>query len=65
MGSMADFTITIIVKDVAEGDVTGLAQSIFDENANDFDAKLGDFKIRVGKLDRGNEFTIDWKPEEA
>jgi hypothetical protein len=54
------FTITIQIDDVAEGDVTGLAQEIWDNNAADFDAARGDFNLSISK----DGFPVDWEPTE-
>jgi hypothetical protein len=52
------YKITIIVKDVAIGDITDLAQRIWDEHAAGFDAKLGDFDLTISQ----GGFSIDWEP---
>jgi hypothetical protein len=57
---MADeYTITVRARDVAEGDATDLAQTIWDEHAEAFDAANGDFTVTVSK----DGFDIDWEPE--
>jgi hypothetical protein len=53
------YVIKIELREVAEGDVTDLAQSIYDENAESLDAAQGDFKISVSK----DGFAVDWSPE--
>jgi hypothetical protein len=50
------YRITIDMKDVAEGDVTDLAQQIYDDNAEAFDAERGDFVVAVSK----DGFAVDW-----
>jgi hypothetical protein len=52
------FTITITIKEVTEGDVTDVAQAIWDAHAEDLDAKLGDFELRIAR----DGFAIDWQP---
>jgi len=55
---MADFTITIKIKDVAAGDAETLAQDIWDNNAESFDAARGDFEIHISR----EGFPHDWEP---
>lgn len=52
------YTVTIRLRNVAEGDVTDLAQRIWDDHAADLDAPLGDFKLDIS---RGG-FPVDWAP---
>lgn len=59
---MADFRITIDIKDVTEGDVTGVADDIWNTHANDLDAHLGDFKLSIAKVDGGFTSDVDWQP---
>jgi hypothetical protein len=59
---MDGYRITIDINDVAEGDATGLAQRIWDEEAESFDAKLGDFKLTVSRVMGDSAFAIDWDP---
>lgn len=61
---MPDFRIVIDVKDVALGDVIGLAGDIWNVHANDLDAHLGDFKLSVVKVNGDHAFDVDWKPDE-
>jgi hypothetical protein len=61
MSAGSTYTITITLHNVAQGDVTDLAQTIWDENADDLDARLGDFAMVVS---RGG-FPIDWDPNDA
>lgn len=53
------YQIKIDLKNVADGDVTDLAQKIWDENAADLDASLGDFDVSISK----DGFPFDWTPE--
>lgn len=53
------YVIKIELENVTEGDVTSLAQTIWDENADDLDAKLGDFKLSVSR----DGFYIDFEPQ--
>lgn len=55
---MANYTITVEMKDVAEGDATDLAQKIWDENAEELDAARGDFAVHISK----DGFPVDWEP---
>jgi hypothetical protein len=63
---MTTFRIVIEMDNVAKGDATTLAQEIWDENAEDMDADLGEFRMQV---QRGNEhavgswFDTDWVPD--
>lgn len=59
---MNDFSLTIVVRDVAEGDATTLAQAIVDEHGEAFDASLGDFDVSVARMDDGHAFDIGWEP---
>lgn len=60
---MPDFRLIIDIKDVAEGDATSLAQAIWDENAESFDASLGDFQVSVQKVSDGAAtFDTGWEP---
>jgi len=61
---MADYRLVIDVKRVAEGDVTTLAQDIWNDHAESFDAELGDFKLNLAKLSDGHAFDVDWTPAE-
>lgn len=53
-----DFRIAIAMRNVAQGDAIDLAQRIWDENAESFDAARGDFDIHVS---RGG-FDTGWQP---
>lgn len=55
------YKITIEVKDVADGDVTDLADAIWNENAETFDADRGDFVVSISK----DGFDIGWEPTDA
>jgi hypothetical protein len=61
---MPDFRLIIDVKDVADADASDLAQRIWDEHAEDLDAKLGDFSINVLRFGPGSRLTFDtsWEP---
>lgn len=61
---MPDYRITMIVKDVARGDIEGVAQSIWDAHARDLDVDRGDFALAVVELIAGNGFDIGWEPYE-
>jgi hypothetical protein len=61
---MDGYRITIDINDVAEGDAISLARRIWDEEAESFDAKLGDFKLSVSRLMGNSAFNIDWDPAE-
>jgi hypothetical protein len=61
---MPDYRITIDVRDVAAGDIFDLAQKIWDDHADDLDAKLGDFKIVVTKTVGSSSYLVDWHPGE-
>jgi hypothetical protein len=60
---MPEYRIEIDIKDVAEGDVTTLAQDIWDNNAESFDAKLGDFALSIYKVDGSFTSIVDWVPD--
>lgn len=53
-----NYTLTIEIKDVAEADVTSLAQDIYDEHGDSFDAPRGDFTLSISK----DGFPVDWQP---
>jgi hypothetical protein len=58
-----DFRIVIDLKDVTEGDVTTLAQQIWDKEADSFDASLGDFEMTIRKVSpEGAQFDTGWEP---
>jgi hypothetical protein len=57
------FRIVIELREVTEGDVTGVAQDIWDTHSNDLDAKLGDFEITVFKVDGNFSSDVDWTPD--
>lgn len=57
-----NYRITIIVKDVAEGDATDLAQRIYDEHGEELDAPLGDFTVTVAQIDGSFAAEVDWEP---
>ena len=60
---MADFRLIIDIKDVTEGDAEGVAQDIWDTHANDLDAALGDFKVRLLEVKGGGvQFDTNWEP---
>jgi hypothetical protein len=61
---MPDFRIIIDIKDVTDGDAEGVAQDIWDTHANDLDAKLGDFKVRLLSVQSGAQFDTNWQPAE-
>jgi hypothetical protein len=54
------YTLTIEVRDVADGDITDLAQRIWDAHAAELDAARGDFTLRISK----DGFPFDWEPSE-
>jgi hypothetical protein len=53
------YTITIELDNVAEGDAVDLAREIWEANAESFDAKLGEFRLKVDK----DGFSVDWELE--
>lgn len=55
---MADYEIKVSVRNVADGDVTDIAQKIWDDNADACDAERGDFDVSIS---RGG-FPMDWTP---
>jgi hypothetical protein len=55
------YTVTIRLRNVAEGDVTDLAQRIWDEHAADLDASQGDFKLDISC----GGFPVDWAPPDS
>jgi hypothetical protein len=58
-----DYRVIIDLKEVAEGDVTSLAQQIWDREAESFDANLGDFEMRILKVSpEGAQFDTNWEP---
>jgi hypothetical protein len=58
-----EFVIAIRVRDVAEGDVTDLAQQVWDEHAESFDAPRGDFELSISMVHPGgNSFPFEWEP---
>jgi hypothetical protein len=62
---MADYTITVVIKDVAEGDVTDVAQEIWDTHAAELDASRGDFAVTIARAgDGGGWYGVDWTPDE-
>lgn len=61
---MADFRIQLDIKDVTEGDATGVAQEIWEKYADELDAKLGDFAVSVHKNSGGFTSLVDWQPDE-
>jgi hypothetical protein len=60
---MSNYRIIIDVKDVTEGDITGVAQEIWDAHADELDAKLGDFEIGVFYVEGNFSRTVDWEPQ--
>ncbi len=60
---MPDYRITIDVRDVTTADVTDVAQKIWDEHADDLDARLGDFKLVVTKTMGSSSYLVDWHPD--
>jgi hypothetical protein len=61
---MDGYRITIDLTNVAIGDATTLAEQIWNENAEAFDAKLGEFKMSVLKVNDDHAFDVDWTPAE-
>jgi hypothetical protein len=53
-----DYTITVKLNKVTEGDVADIAQAIYDSYSHECDVDLGDFEIAVSK----GKFTTDWEP---
>lgn len=57
------YTITLTLKNVTDGDVTSVAQEIWDAHAEELDAGLGDFDIAISKSgEHGGWFRLDWEP---
>lgn len=54
------YRIVIELENVAEGDATDLAQRIWDEEAEGFDANRGEFKVSISK----DGFPVEWTPAE-
>jgi hypothetical protein len=54
------YKIVIELEHVAEGDVTGLAQDIWNDHAEGFDAHRGEFKISISK----DGVPVEWTPAE-
>jgi hypothetical protein len=52
------YQIVITFKEVSEGDVTDLAQQIWDDNTEAFDGARGEFDVRVSR----DGFPVDWDP---
>jgi hypothetical protein len=62
---MSDFhRIIIDIKEVTDGDASSVAQEIWDKHAEELDAHLGDFEVRVLKVQGGAQFDTDWQPNE-
>ena len=60
---MADYEIHVHLKNVGEGDATDLAQEIYDANADDYDAKNGEFDVSVHRVESSSsKFETDWSP---
>lgn len=57
-----DYRITVTIKDVTEGDVSDVAQSIWDEHARALDADRGDFLVEVSRVEGRISFDTDWVP---
>lgn len=55
---MSTYTIIIELDKVGEGDVTDLAERVWNEHAIDLDASRGDFRLRILK----DGFAFDWEP---
>lgn len=53
------YVLTLTVNDVSDGDIENLAQSIWDEHAEELDAGLGDFGLSIS---RGG-LPFDWQPK--
>jgi hypothetical protein len=60
---MPDFKITIIVKDVAKGDVEPLVDEI-EQRGDDFDARRGDFVVETSQFIDGSWFPVDLSGED-
>lgn len=61
---MADFKVTIEIKDVGKGDVKGLVESILEEHGDNFDAQRGDFVVSASVKEHGSYFPYDWEEDE-
>lgn len=55
------YKIVIELENVAEGDATDLAQGIWDEHGDAFDADRGEFKVSISR----DGFPVDWRPLDA
>lgn len=55
------YVIKIWLNNLADGDVTEIAQQIWYRHAEACDAKLGDFKVSISK----DGFPMDWEPEDV
>lgn len=53
------YRITIELQHVSEGDATDVAQDIWNQHAEGFDAAQGDFTIAISR----DGFPVDWVPE--
>ena len=54
---MDDYVIRVDMKNVAEGDATEVAQNIWDENSEGYDAP-SEFDVSISK----DGFQLDWEP---
>ena len=61
---MADFRVTIEVKDVAKGDIKGLVEDILDAHGDNFDAQVGDFVVSTSVQEAGSYFPYNWEDDE-
>jgi hypothetical protein len=62
---MPNFRLIADIKNVTENDVNMLAQKIWEEEGDDYDASLGDFKLRIVKVEPGGaQFDTNWEPRE-
>ena len=55
------YKIVMTLKEVTQGDVMDLAQQIWDDNAHDLDAELGEFTMKVTYM--GKEIAWGGKAE--
>lgn len=61
---MADFRVTIEIKDVGKGDVLMLVDEIMATHGDNFDAARGDFTISATKKVGENQFYVDLDSED-
>jgi hypothetical protein len=53
--------VVVTLKNVAEGDATDLAQQIWDQHSEEYDAARGEFDVHISQ----NGFAVDWTPDDS